>query len=193
MIDLSLPFDLKTPDLGDFSDKSRAKRFSSLASVGHWGTHLDRLLGTKVPVEHFKSRGLCLDVRSRVPSKRLGLDAVDLRAVSADDFLLFRTGIMESHPYGSEPYMSAPFDFDWELLEALLGRGVRFIGLDCRGLRADSEHVKADTMCERAGAFVVENLVGLDRLPADVPLTVYAVAFDFGGTGLPVRVLAEVP
>ncbi|MDR0620502.1 MAG: cyclase family protein [Deltaproteobacteria bacterium] len=191
IIDLSLPFNLEAPDLESFGDKSQAKRFSSLTAVGHWGTHLDRLLGTKVPPEYFKSRGLCLDVSSRVPSGSLNLADVDLAQIHKGDFLIFRTGIMESHPYASEAYLSAKFDLDWELLKALLDLGVRFLGLDSRGLRADSDHAKADTACEKAGTYVIENLTNLANLPASRPIAVYAAVFDFGGTGLPAKVYAE--
>ncbi|MDR2367275.1 MAG: cyclase family protein [Deltaproteobacteria bacterium] len=191
VIDLSLPFDLEAPDLASFEDKSQAKRFSSLTSVGHWGTHLDRLLGTKVPPAYFKSRGLCLDVRHLVPSGAMAKEDIDLGLIRKGDFVIFRTGVMESHPYGSEGYLKARFDVGWDLLEALLGIGVRFLGLDARGLRADSEHAKADTTCERAGVYVIENLTSLAALPAGRPMTVYAAIFDFGGTGLPAKVFAE--
>jgi kynurenine formamidase len=192
IIDLSLPLDIESPDFKAFVDKARAKRVSSLMTLGHHGTHLDRLKGSKIPTEYFKSRGLVYDVRARGQDGRLTLDMVDIGLILKGDFLLLRTGVMEGHAYGSEGYMSAPFEMDWELLNAVLDKGVRFIGLDARGLRADSDHPKADTICETRGAFVIENLSGLDRLPTLVAVTIYAAVFDFGGSGLPVKVLAEI-
>ena len=191
IVDLSLPVKPESPDFQNFADQARAKRVSSLAGLGHWGTHLDRLKGSPVPTDYFKSRGLCLDVRARGPEGRLTMDMVDMSLPRRGDFVILRTGVGESHPYASEAYLTAPFEIAWDLLDALLDVGVRLIGLDARGLRADKDHPKADTVCETRGAFVVENLTGLDRLPASVPLTLYAAVFDLGGTGLPVKVFAE--
>ncbi|MDR2456100.1 MAG: cyclase family protein [Deltaproteobacteria bacterium] len=192
LLDLSLPFNLDSPDFKAFADKAQAKRVSALTSLGHFGTHLDRLKGTPIPLDYFKSRGICLDARSRPQDGKLGLGDLDLSLVMDKDFLIIRTGVMESHPYPSEGYMSALFELGWDLLEAMLDKGVRFIGLDSRGLRADRDHPKADTTCETRGAFVIENLTGLERLPLNTPITVYAAVLDLGGTGLPAKVVAEL-
>lgn len=191
LIPLSLPFNLDSPDFKAFADKAQAKRVSTLASLGHWGTHLDRLKGTLIPNEYFKSRGVCLDVRGVAPEGKLTLDNTDLSLVKKDDFLILRTGIMERCSYASEEYMSAMLEVGWELLDAMLEIGPRFIGLDAKGLRPDKDHPKADTICEARKTFVIENLTCLDKLPIGRPLTVYAAVFDLGGTGLPVNVFAD--
>jgi kynurenine formamidase len=192
MIELSLPFNLQTQPPESFTDQSVAKRFSSLSSLGHLGTHLDRLLGGQIPSDYFRSRGLCFDARDPGPDGVLRQGAVALDLIEEGDFLLFRTGIMERFDYGGQRYLSEPFAIDWPLLEALLDRRPRFLGLDAKGLRPDKEHAKADKSSEAKGAYVIENLRSLDRLPVGKPFTVYASWFDFGGTGLPVRVMADV-
>ena len=192
LIELSLPFNLESPDFKAFADKAQSKRVSSLASLGHWGTHLDRLKGSGIPADYFKSRGICLDARDRPDGGVITEEALDLRLVQPKDFVILRTGVMENHPYATEGYMSAPFELEWKALDALLGIGIRFIGLDARGLRADKDHPKADTVCETRGAFVIENLANVGKLPIGVPMTIYAAVFDLGGTGLPVKVMAEL-
>lgn len=191
IIDLSLPFNPESPSLKDFADEAQAKRASALMRLGHFGTHLDRLKGSQIPVGHFKSPGLCLDVRQRDPSGPLRAGDLDLSSLAPGGFLILRTGVMEDHPYASEGYLSAHFEVGWDLLDAILDKGIHLIGLDARGLRPDRDHPKADTICESRGAFVIENLANLALLPMGAPLTLYAAVFDMGGTGLPVKVFAE--
>jgi kynurenine formamidase len=182
LIDLSLPVAA--------ADQAGAEgRDAALARLGHAGTHLDKVLGTTVPLEYFRSRGLLFDVRGR--EGEVGVGDIPLDLAQPGDFILFRTGLLAEHGYASAAYMKAPFALAWELIAALERLRVRFIGVDARGLRNGAEHRQADERCERAGIYVVENMNNLDQLPATTAFTAHAAWFDFGGTGIPCRVLAE--
>ena len=84
----------------------------------------------------------------------------------------------------------------WALLEKIVGRGVRMIGVDRSGVRNGAEHPKADTYCSEHGVFVVENLINLDKLRAEAGDRDFVVHLypwnvkDF--TGVPSRVIAEL-
>ena len=183
LVDLSLP--LKAAPEG------ASERESGLFKLGHYGTHLDRLLGTAIPFYYFKSRGLLFDV-SRISTER-PVERLDipLEMIQPGDFVLFHTGAMARHGYGGKAYMAEYIEFSWDLLHAILDRRIRFIGLDARGLRRNEEHRQADIACEEAGAFVIENLMNTGQLSPQVPFTMYTAWFDTGGTGIPCRVTAE--
>lgn len=186
MLDLSLPI-----KADDETSAGLPRDKEALLKLGHRGTHLDRLLNSVIPLDYFKSRGLLFDVRQTVTPGLVTAADIDLNLIRPGDFALFRTGIMERFPYGGREYMSEPFDLDWPLIEALLSLKIRLIGLDARGIRQNQEHARADRRCEEAGTFVIENLCRLDQIPPE-PFEVYAAWFDLGGSGLPVRVIAEV-
>ena len=185
MLELSLPI-----EAGDEKLSGLAGDKEALVKLGHRGTHLDRLLKSVIPLNYFKSRGLCFDVRRTEVPGLVAVSDIDLDLIRPGDFVMFRSGVMEKFAYGSREYMNAPFELDWKLIEALLELKIHFIGLDARGIRLNEEHREADTRCEKAGVFVIENLCNLEKLP-DGPFEVYAAWFDLGGSGLPVRVVAE--
>ena len=154
------------------------------------GAHLDRLLETPIPLDSFRSRGLLVDVRDECARREIRPDDLPERVLPGD-FVIFWSGRLERLGYGSREYLDAPFALSWELVDHLLERRVRFIGVDARGIRGNAEHRRADEHYERGGAFVIENLSDLERLPVGMPLTVYTLCFDNGGTGVPCRVVAE--
>ena len=184
-IDLSLPVEKHGAEHAE-------ERESSLFRLGHYGTHLDRLLGTVVAMDYFKSRGLLFDVRSFSNQRPVDIADVPLERVQAGDFVLFHTGALLRNAYASKEYLGEYIEFSWDLITALLEKKIRFIGLDARGLRRNEEHRAADTRCEEAGVFVIENMANTERLPVCAPFTLYVAAFDTGGTGLPCKVTAEL-
>ena len=62
------------------------------------------------------------------------------------------------------------------------------IGVDRSGIRNGTDHPKADNYCAEHGVFVVENLVNLDKLRAEVGDRDFIVHIY---TGIPSRVVAE--
>lgn len=158
-------------------------------AMGHVGTHLDTYEKRPIPLEYFKSRGVLFDVRG-IPE--VFVEDVDLSRICPGDFVLFRTGRMEEHAYGDEAYFESHPQLSHALIDALVGSGIRFVGVDCPGIRQGREHEAADRLCERNGIYVIENLDNLCQI-GEGRLTVYAMWLDDARmTGLRCRVIAEV-
>lgn len=185
--DLSLPLDQPTP-----ADLAADERMAVLSRQGHRGTHLDRLLGGPVPLEYCKSRGLLVEVSHFCQQREVRLADLPADHIQAEDFVFFRSGLVARYGYGSQEYLNAFFELSWELINFLLTRQVRFIGVDARGVRRNQEHHQADQTCEQARTYVIENLNLGDQPASLTPFRVYTAWFDHGGTGLPCRVVAEV-
>ena len=189
-VDLTLALVRRKDDSGDDGISGRDR---DIMSKGHYGTHLDRHLEQPVPLDYFKSRGLAFDVSAFCHSRPILAGDVSCELLEPGDFAVFHTGALLRNPYGSKAYMGGFIEFSWELIDSLLERRVRFIGLDARGLRMNAEHAEADIRCEKTGAFVIENLANTQQLPFGAPFIVYAASFDTNGTGIPCRVIAEIP
>ena len=157
-------------------------------AMGHVGTHLDTYEKSEIPLEYFKSQGIIFDVRG---INEVNVCDVDLSLVSADSFVLFRTGQIEFHNYGDKEYFSNHPHLSNELISKLLEKKIRFIGVDCAGIRQHNEHEAADRLCEKNGVYVIENLKGLANLTTS-PFTVYTMWLDDSQmTGLRCRVLVD--
>ncbi len=186
IFDLSLPFTCEKPLLPGNS------RDEALARLGHSGTHLDRILGSAIPFEYTKSRGVLIDVSAFSQTREVQPDDLPPNFVQRGDFVMFRTGAIRRNPYGSSGYRREHVALAWETIDSLLASGVRFIGIDARAIRPDEDHREADSRCEQSRAYVIENLTNLGALPAGKPFTVYTAWFDLGGSGVPCRVAAEI-
>ena len=157
-------------------------------AMGHVGTHLDTYEKRPIPLDYVKSPGVCFDVRGLA---QVTPQDVDLDRVGPRSFVLFRTGRIAAHPYGDPAYFQDHPQLSQDLIEALTQKGIRFIGVDCPGIRQHQEHTAADRFCERRGVYVIENLTGLAPLPP-AGFTVYTLWLDDPQrTGLPCRVIAE--
>lgn len=158
-------------------------------ALGHVGTHLDVYECRHIPLEAFRCPGVLADVRH---TDEAGLADVDLDAIPARAFVLFRTGRIERHTYGEPAYFHDHPQLAPELIDALLARRIRFIGIDGPGIRRHAEHEQVDRHCERHGVHVIENLCGLGDLVPGKPFTVFTFwQDDPQRTGLPCRVIAE--
>lgn len=167
---------------------------SPLLAAGHVGTHLDTLLHRPIPLEWMDRTGVLIDARPF--GAEIGPQAVTSKEIIAGDFVIFLTGHIGRHPYGSDAYIHDHPQLTWPLIEALAGRGVSFIGIDGPGLRRGAEHPKVDQYCEEHGAYVIENLAHLEELhavaPPRFPVRVAWIAHE-GRTGLPVKIVAAIP
>ena len=160
-----------------------------LAATGHVGTHLDTYQKKPIPLEYFRCPGVLFNVFGL---EEAGLEQADLSGVPAGAFVLFCTGHIQRYPYGDPRYFSPHPVLSQALIDALLKRDVRFIGIDCPGIRPGKEHRPADELCERNGVYVIENLCNLHRIAAPGPFQVYTMwQEDPERTGLPCRVIAE--
>lgn len=179
LIDLTTFVSMNSPLL------EKAKDF---AATGHIGTHLDTYEKTPIPLDYFRSAGVAFDVRGK---EEVQTEDIDLNQIPEQSFVLFRTGRIEEHPYGSPGYGKDHPQLSHELIAALLEKHIRFIGVDCQGIRRHEEHTPADRLCERNGVYVIENLKNLGELPQQ-GFTVYAMWLDDPDlTGLRCRIIAE--
>lgn len=160
-------------------------------ATGHMGTHLDTYCKTPIPLEYFKSTGVLIDVSGICESREITVDDMAGYEVLQDSFVLFRTARTERFAYGSAEYFKDHPQLSHDLIDWLIGCKVRFVGIDCSGIRRGDEHRGADIRCEEHSVYVIENLCNLNRLqPAN--FTVYTMWLDDPEmTGLKCRVIAE--
>ena len=164
------------------------------AFTGHVGTHTD-VMDKGFPLEYFRREGVIFDVRG-ITERDIDVTDVDLDAVRADMFVVFYSGFIEQEGYGTYTYEKKHPQLSDALIAALLEKHVSLIGLDFAGIRRPPEHGKNDRLCADHGAFVIENLYGLGKvLEHGQKFTGYIFPLSMSEyyTGLPCRILAEIP
>ncbi len=162
-------------------------------ATGHVGTHLDIYNKSAIPLEYFKSRGVILDVSGISEKREIGMEDVAGINIPQNSFVLIRTTRSEKEAYGTPDYFSNHPQLSNDLIEYLLSIKIRFIGIDCSGIRRGDEHEKADRLCESKGVYVIENLSNLDRLADAISFKIYTLWFnDEIATGLPCRIIADI-
>ena len=168
-------------------DKSEQRHITS----GHIGTHLDTYQKTPISLDYFKSTGLLIDVTDICESREIDISDVESADIEENSFVLFRTARIERFPYGSQEYFHNHPQLSERLIEWLLSHNIRFIGIDCSGIRRGDEHRGADIQCEECGTYVIENLCNLYQIKT-VKFMVYTMWLDDPAmTGLKCRVIAE--
>lgn len=161
--------------------------------MGHVGTHFDIYGDIQVPLDYMNTRGILFDV-SHITDREITPDDIDLDYIKPGDFVMFRTGSIERHPYGSNLYFSHSTQFSWEIIRALSMERVKFIGIDAPDLRRGKEHIEADKICLTYGAFVIENLTNLAQIdPMEVCKIQTMWLEDPEATGIKCRVIAIQP
>lgn len=116
---------------------------------------------------------------------------IDIEKIPENSFVIFKTGQIEKYPYGDKLYFDNHPQLAMELIEVLYNKKIRFIGIDCAGIRQNLEHEKADRLCEKNGIYVIENLSNLNKITSN-NFTVYTMWLnDDTMTGLKCRVLVE--
>ncbi len=171
------------------SEKLKRWRDSQDArQAAHVGTHIDVYNHTMLEDEFKCVRGVVMDVRG---IQEIGVE--DLKGVELlkGDFAILRTGYMEKYGYGSESYFDlegAPH-LKTELVDYLIFKGVKFIGIDFHSIQLGAEHRKIDIYCEERGTYVVENLTNLEKLNGVVKLKLKFQQED-GATAIPVEIEA---
>lgn len=134
-------------------------------AMGHIGTHLDTYEKSEIPLAYFKSEGILLDVRDIAEVTPAD---IALEQIKEGDFVLFRTGRMEAHPYGDPTYFEDHPQLSHALIQKLTEKKIRFIGVDCPGIRRNGEHEAADRLCEKHGVYDRESQKSARHL--DAPL-----------------------
>lgn len=160
---------------------------------GHIGTHLDIYNKSQIPMEYFQSKGVLIDVSAIGASREIQPEDFADIAIPENSFVFIRTARMEQHRYGTTEYFQDHPQLSETAIDALIEKKIRFIGIDCAGIRRGTQHEPADRKCEQNGIYVIENLCGLDRLCGQDSIEVYTLWFDDErATGLKCRVLAVV-
>jgi len=170
---------------------SDAQNNQDRSLVGHLGTHFD-VMDKEFPLEYTRRQGIAFDV-SAVQEREITAEDIDLKQVEAGMFVAFYSGYIERMEYGTKAYFAGHPQLAHELIDALLGKGVSIIGMDCGGIRRGKEHVPADQCCADRNCFVIENLCNLKLLAEHRWFVVHTYPMNFAGiTGLPCRVIAEI-
>lgn len=172
----------------------KAMSIEKMTAFGHLGTHFD-VMNLVFPLEFVKRSGLMFDVTEYVQrGQDIELSGEALSLVEAGDFVIFKTGAIETMAYGSQAYFGEHPQLTVALIEALIAKGTAMIGIDAAGIRRGSEHTPMDQHCADRGVFVVENLCNLSavlKAKNHVRCDVYTFPIKFEGlSGLPCRVMA---
>lgn len=160
------------------------------ALAGHLGTHFD-VMNREFPLEYTRRNGIVFDV-SDMKDREIGIDDVDLTAVTEDMFVAFCTGFIEEAGYGTPVYFHEHPVLSNELIETLVEKHISIIGIDFAGVRRGKEHTPMDQYCADRGVFIVENLCCLKPLAGKTPLIFNTYPMNYAElSGLPCRVIAE--
>lgn len=131
---------------------------NKLITAGHVGTHIDAYNKSEIPQDYIRTNGVLVDCSSYDLDEEIGIEALENIDIKRNDFVIFKTNIQSNNPYGSEIYINKHNQLSWELIDYLLDKKVRFIGIDCAGIRRGKEHFKADIKGEENKTYIVENL-----------------------------------
>lgn len=216
VVDLSHPLDSRIPMFPGLPAPECEEYISREASRAHYAgdttflIHRYRLIGNSgtymdVPFHRYAAGadlaeiplaqvvhlpGLVIDAAAQVSAGRLLVDASDLDGLEIEGrAVLVRTGWDARWP-GPE-YLAANPHLTEAAARTLVARGAVLVGIDSWNVDdPDDRHRPVHSILLRAGIPIVENLRGLDRLPADgfrfhaAPLAIV------GGSAIPVRAYA---
>ena len=158
------------------------------APAGHLGTHFD-CMDKEFPLSYTRLEAVVFDVRA-CAGREITCADIPLDGIHAGMFVGFCTGFIEKTGYGTAEYHKAHPVLSYDLIDALIEKGISIIGIDFAGVRRGKEHTPADQHLADHGVFVVENLTGLDRVIGTSFINTYPMNYT-GVTGLPCRVIAE--
>lgn len=167
----------------------------------HAGTHVDapcHVDGSwprleEMPLERFAGEAVLMDVRGLPPRAPIGPELVP-RGLRPGRMLLIVTGWSEH--WGTPDYLAHPY-LTAETCERIVAGGIRTVGIDALsvdrtpGPGEDDFSLVAHRTLLRAGAVIVENLTGLDRLIGAARVEVFAFPIRLTGDGAPVRAVAR--
>ena len=191
------PF-LTHADSAAFYQRKSSFEITELTLQTSVGTYLDapchRYPGRRdvaeLALEELVLPGVCVDVTRRAPGEAIGPDALPPAARLRGRAALFRFG-WDIH-FGRGEYQEYPF-LHTETIDALVAAGTRLVGVDTVNIDDKRDLARpAHTRRLAREILVVENLRGLEKLPAEgfrffaVPVKVR------GGAAMPVRAFAEL-
>jgi len=152
-------------------------------------THIDIFYqGKVINPNRFISRGVLFDV-SAVANRSIGVADLDPAIVIREhDFVVFRTGWDQFA--GSEQYADHP-ELARDLLDYLIEKKAGIIGIDSPGLARGDQHNEIDQYMVDHDIFIIEHLVGLDRI-GSLPFRAYCFPLNITGYNWqPIRVIID--
>lgn len=165
------------------------KQENKFLAEGHIGTHLDRYEFSQIPMDYFKSRAVLFNVKNTTV---IELKENELNEIKTGDFVIFHTGHLKKYRYGNKDYFKNHPILSDDLVNSLLKRKVRFIGIDSPGIKSGAEHEKIDRECEKNKVFVIENIANLEKIEKKC-FTIYTSWIDEAKkTGLRCSIVAEM-
>jgi len=197
VVDLSRPIHTKMPTfplisktfLGIYQGHHETLRPGNVSSQAnmlvmcdHAGTHIDSPLhfnpeGTgidKLPLENMVGSAVVLDFSSKQAGESVTpaeLDAA-LKKINVNPsdlkFILIRTGAAEL--YGTDEYWGRYLEIRADTVEWMLDRGILIFGVDASTVDHAKDRATHMLMRKRP-CYHIENLVNLDKLPADRTFT----------------------
>ncbi|MBT6118984.1 MAG: cyclase family protein [Rhodospirillaceae bacterium] len=143
-----------------------------------------------LPLDELVRPGLLLDLRGLEERHAVRPSDLPSDADYEGRALIFDFGWSEK--WNTPAYDLHPF-LPRETVEWLLARGAAMVCVDCRSPDDSEDPARpAHTLCLRAGAFIVENLIGLDALHGRRFRFFAIPARVEGATSFPVRAFAEI-
>lgn len=157
-------------------------------------THMDLYYpGWKSPLQSLVTQCVVLDVSEGSACSQPD-EMPGMAHLCAGWSVILRTGWEQWR--GTGKYAQSP-SADPLLLDRLLEKGVCLVLVDSPGVvggEAGSAHNEVDRRLAEAGAFAVENLVGVDSLPVATPFTLHCFPLQMSAQNTaPCRVVANVP
>jgi arylformamidase len=170
---------------------------SQYTFINHTGTHVDapahQVAGgatlDDIPLDRLVTEAVTIDLSEHKPGPVGVADvAAALELVQAGDIVLFRSDNAQN--WGTDAYWHGWCYPDADAAGALVRAGVSGVGFDGPSADpVDSTDYRLHQVWLSAGAIILENLTGLDQLPARCRIVVAPLKVS-GANGGPARVLA---
>lgn len=161
--------------------------------TGHLGTHFD-VMDKVFPLDYLRLPAIVYDV-SLIRNRDITENDINLNYLEKGLFVAFYTGYVDEYGYGNKEYFKDHIQLSRELIDLLLEKQVRIIGIDAPGIRRGKEHTPIDQYCANHDVFVVENMDGMKALlqgekQTSCLINTFPVNYS-DLTGLPCRIVAE--
>ena len=168
----------------------------------HTGTHVDAPFHfisdgetiDRIPLDRFRRRGLLVDLTGATPGAPIDLPALEAGGFDPgavrDAILVLSTGWTDRAFESEALYMENPY-LGHDAARAVAAARPSALGLDFAVDRA--RPWPNHTVLLEAGVLLIENLMGLQALPAHGFVVTALPLFLIGENGAPARVVAEVP
>ena len=185
-IDLTLPISIAEISGGE-------EYVRKIVEAGHAGTHFD-VMDKTFPIDSFRTNGKVVDV-SHIRDREVEIADIADVDLGYGDMLIFYSGWVDELGYDTRhDYVLKSAELSDALVEHVVARGVKLIGVDAAGVQKPKKHAAVDQYCADRGVFIIENLANVRQLlDLDRPFTVYTAPLNRTDlSGLPCRVVVEV-